>query len=260
MGHENATTHMPACTFGIKQDLPALDSGWQTFPGHYLLYASSGTFTLEAGDRRWLLPPQRAAWVAADSLIRIRALAPITSNSILFARGSIQPPNFTCRVFAVTPLAREMIAYAMRWGIDREPEDKVADQFFAAVAIVCLELADTPEQFWLPQARSEELNHAMDYIAAHLDSKLSVVEISRAISVSPRTLARLFANEVHLPCSQFIRRMRMLRAMELLADCDMPITEVAYTIGFESISAFNHAFHSFTQETPSQYRKRFLPR
>ena len=44
----------PDVTFGINRDLPSLDSDWQAFPGHYLLYASSGAFTLEVEDKQWL--------------------------------------------------------------------------------------------------------------------------------------------------------------------------------------------------------------
>jgi AraC-like DNA-binding protein len=250
---------IPRFTFGINQELPSLDSGWKPFPGHYLLYAASGVFTLEVADRQWLLPPQRAAWVAADVPIHIQARAAIVSSSILFAVDSIPRPPFDCRVFAVTPLAREMILYSMRWGIERDPKDTAAEHFFAAVASVCMELAATPEQFWLPRAQSEDISRAMSYILSHVESRLRIEDIARAINVSSRTLARRFIEEAHLTCGQCIRRVRMVRAMELLAQCEAPITEVAYAVGFESSSAFNAAFRQFTQETPSQYRQRFLP-
>src|SRR5262249_42984897 len=101
---------------------------------------------------------------------------------------------------------------------------------------------------------------AMHYILNHLDSRLSVEEISRAINVSQRTLARRFVDEAHLSCGRFIRRVRMLRAMELLAERDMQVIDVAHAVGFDSISAFNAGFRRFTHDTPSEYRKRFLPR
>ena len=127
----NAPDTFPPFTFGIHQEWESLDSGWRTFPGHYLLYASSGTFTLEVEERQWWLPPQRAAWVRAEVLFRLRASAPVTNSSILFAVGSIPEPSFTGRVFAVSPLAREMILYSMRWGMERDPNDEAANTFFA---------------------------------------------------------------------------------------------------------------------------------
>ena len=193
-------------------------------------------------------------------LIRIQAKGPITSSSILFAHDSIRPPTVDCRVFGVTPLAREMILHAMRWGMERDPSDQTAAHFFSAVADVCIELAEAPEQFWLPCGHSADLTRAMDNILAHLDAHLTLEDIALSVSLSPRTLARRFVDEAHLTCGQFIRRVRLLQAMDLLAQHDMPVIEVAYAVGFASVSALTGAFRRFTQETPSQYRRRFLAR
>lgn len=260
MEQDTSTFIFPDYTFGINRQLPFLNADWQTFPGHYLLYASSGAFTLDVSDRRWLLPPQRAAWVAADVPVRIQAKAPVTSSSILFLVGSIPTPDFNCRVFSVTPLAREMILWAMRWDMNRKADDPAANRFFASTADVCLELAATAEQFWLPQVQSAELRCAFDYILSHLDSPLSIEEIAKAVHVSSRTLARWFVEEAHLPCGQFIGRARMLRAMELLVTQEMPVIDVSLSVGFESVSAFNHAFRRFAQDTPTNYRKHHKPR
>lgn len=257
MGKDWANIHIPSVTFGVNQRLDSLDSGWQTFPGHYLLYASNGTFILEVEAMQWFLPPQRAAWVRADIPIRIQAKKPITSSSILFAKGSIPALEFDCRVFAVNPLAREMILYAMRWNIERTPHDPTADQFFGAMANVCLELAAAAEQFWLPRPKSPELAAAVEFILHGLPAKLTVDSIAEAVNVSARTLARRFMDEANITCGQFIHHARMLRAMELLGESDEAITEVASAVGFESLSSFNAAFRKFAQETPSTYRRRF---
>src|SRR5689334_11655083 len=104
----------PAAAFGFYQEFAALAGSWSTFPRHYLLYASSGVFRLEVAQMQWLLPPQRAAWIAADVPIRVSIRAPVTCCSVLYARSSIAPPVPSCQVFALSPLAREMIRYAMR--------------------------------------------------------------------------------------------------------------------------------------------------
>jgi AraC-like DNA-binding protein len=260
MGTDWSQVRLPEGTFGINQEWDTLDTGWQAFPGHYLLYASSGTFTLEVDDRQWLLPPQRAAWVRADVQICLRATSRVTCSSILFARDTIPAPAFDCRVFAVSPLAREMILYAMRWGLDRKADDAAADQFFVTVANVCAELAAQPEQFWLPRARSEDMTRAIEYILEHLESALNADEIADGINLSKRTLSRRFSEEIQMTCGQFIHRARLLRAMERLIErADTPVIDVAYSVGFESVSAFTTAFRQFAQETPSAYRKRFLP-
>jgi hypothetical protein len=55
---------------------------------------------------RWLLPPQRTAWIAADVPIRVSVRAPVSCASVLFARQALLPP-LPCQVFTVSPLARE---------------------------------------------------------------------------------------------------------------------------------------------------------
>jgi AraC-like DNA-binding protein len=249
---------IPLAAFGVYQEFETLDSGWRTFPKHYLLYASTGAFHLEVANAQWLLPPQRAALIAADVEIRVSIRAPVTCCSVLFSKEAL-PSLPSCRVFAVSPLAREMIRYAMRWGPDRDADDETADRFFLALASVCNELAATPDQFWLPCARSAELQRAMEYTRAGLTERLSMGGAARAAGVSQRTLARRFAEETNMTWRQFLRRARMIRAMELLAEGDANVTETVYATGFDSVSAFISAFRAFTGETPAQYRRRFLP-
>ena len=53
---------------------------------------------------------------------------------------------------------------------------------------------------------------------------------------------------------QVQRRMRMIRAIEILANETDPVTQVAFRTGYNSLSAFNSAFREFTGCTPTEYR------
>lgn len=248
---------VPQYTFGVSQAFDAaFQSGWLTFAGHYLIYARTGAFQLEVDRVRWLLPPQRAAWVAAHVPFQLSAARPGTTSSVLFAESAIPRPAFDCRVFAISTLAREMLSYTARWGAERDEHDPAADMFFGALAAVCRELAAHPDLFWLPRAQSAELCQAIDYTLAQLSERPSFAEVARAVHVSERTLARRFVAETGMIWSQFTHRARMLRAMELLAARDITVIEVVDAVGFLSVSAFTHAFRAFTGETPSSYRKR----
>ena len=257
MADEGKTFTIPTdFTYSLHQSFEPFDSGWRSFDAHYLLYASSGIFHLEIDGMSWLLPPQRAAWIAAKVPVRIHANQPVVSSSVLFAEATTAKPDFDCRVFTVSPLAQEMIEYAMRWGRDRLASDAIANNFFVSLDNVCRELSAEPNNFWLPRARSAELEVALTHTLAHLNSNPTFSETAQAAHVSERTLARRFAEEINMTWSQFLRRARLLKAMALLGETENKIVEIAHAVGFNSISAFNHAFRAFVGETPSTYRKR----
>lgn len=243
-------------SFGIGQAFDAsFDSGWVSFPGHYLIYAATGAFRLMTAELQWLLPPQRAAWVRAGTPMRILAEGPGTTRSVLFAAESIAAPPFASRVFGVTPLAREMLIRAARWGPQRESTPPEAERFFVALADVCYELAAEGDGFWLPRARSPELARVIDYLLAHLDADPGYEQAAAVACLSARTLARRFITETGLSWSQFLQRARMIRALELLAG-EAKVIEVAGAVGYSSVSAFNQAFRVFSGETPTAYRRR----
>lgn len=56
----------------------------------------------------------------------------------------------------------------------------------------------------------------------------------------------------------YLRRARLIAAMESLTNPAEPIAQVANASGYESLGAFNAAFRAFTGNTPSGYRRRLL--
>lgn len=249
----------PSAAFAVHQEFQPVEKEPFQIPRHYLLYASTGSFELIADDAHWLLPPDRAAWIAANVPLHVTLPTVSTCSSVLYAPDFLPAPVETCRVFAVSPLLREMILYAMRWGIDRNPDDSAADRFFLTLAHVCQEAVEDPVPFWLPTGRSEDLQNAMHYTRQHLDDDLQITEVAAHVGVSERTLARRFSEETTMTWRAYQRRARLLRAMELLAAGRLNITEVSLSVGFNSVSAFINAFQQFTGETPGQYQKRFVP-
>lgn len=55
---------------------------------------------------------------------------------------------------------------------------------------------------------------------------------------------------------QTLRRLRMVRAVELLSNTEDAVIQVAYGVGYASLSAFTKAFRDFTGLTPTQFRAR----
>ncbi len=94
-------------------------------------------------------------------------------------------------------------------------------------------------------------------ICSHLgDSNLSIAEIARRHSVTPRYVHRLFENE-GLTFSAFVLGQRLARAHRILADprfADRSVGSVAFDVGFGDLSYFNRTFRRRYAATPTDIR------
>nr|MCU0682798.1 helix-turn-helix transcriptional regulator [Polyangiaceae bacterium] len=231
-------------------------SRWHAHRKHQLLYSAAGALHLEIGGAQWLLPPQRAGWIPARMRHRVRATGPIALRTLYLDPGESVPEGGEARVFSVSPLAREMILYAMRWGPGQRAFDPLARAFFAALGALLGEWFADARPYYLPTARSPELGYAMRLVLDRLDEPLTAIEVARAAGLSTRTLARRFADEAQTTWRRFLHDARMLKAMDLLARPGARVTETAFAVGFESLGAFSRAFERFAGESPRDYRRR----
>jgi AraC-like DNA-binding protein/mannose-6-phosphate isomerase-like protein (cupin superfamily) len=260
-----------APSFGLADDFGERDTGWHQHNRHQLLYAVAGSLHLEVEGAQWLLPPQRAAFIPVRATHRVRCQTRVALRTVYLDARATGLSETTC-VFAVTPLAREMILHAMRWGPNDgaaghgsaepgEPGDDaivaqgVAQAYFHTLALLAREWIRADAGLRLPRPQSPDLTRAFEYALAHLETA-SMDEAARAAAVSSRTLARRFQSETQMSWRSFLRTARVLRGMELLAQPGTNVTETALAVGFESLAAFSTCFRELTGESPSEYQKR----
>jgi AraC-like DNA-binding protein len=95
------------------------------------------------------------------------------------------------------------------------------------------------------------IENAMAPLLPH--GQANAAEIARRIGLSQRTLARRLAAE-GLTFSVIAEELKGDLARHYLKDSDLPISEIAWLVGYREVSAFNHAFKRWTGMTPSQSR------
>jgi AraC-like DNA-binding protein len=68
-----------------------------------------------------------------------------------------------------------------------------------------------------------------------------------------------FRAKVGITFTDWLRRVRVKKAMVLLKAKDFSITEVAYEVGFRDLRTFERAFKKYVQKTPREFKKSVLP-
>ncbi len=92
---------------------------------------------------------------------------------------------------------------------------------------------------------------AMD---GNVEHPLTIPELAQACSTSPTVLKESFREEFGLPVYEWYRRLRMLRASELLCEGGVVVGEVARRVGYANPSKFARAFSDCMGAAPSAFR------
>jgi AraC-like DNA-binding protein len=98
-----------------------------------------------------------------------------------------------------------------------------------------------------------------EIIQDHIDTNLSLKEISKGLAINPSYLSREFSKYFEdLSFGEYIRKHRIEKAKELMADRKYSLTEIAYLTGFSDQSHFTRIFKKHTGKNPSSFRKTLI--
>jgi len=97
---------------------------------------------------------------------------------------------------------------------------------------------------------------AARYIDAHAHEPLLLDAVAAAAGASPFHLMRLFRRAIGVTPHQYLMRVRLLRALALLRDSALPVTEVAYEAGWSDLSNFMRTFRRDVGCSPGLFRRR----
>ena len=104
----------------------------------------------------------------------------------------------------------------------------------------------------------QDINKALDYIHGHYREKISIIDLALMCQLSLRQFERKFKSYFNLSPTQYIMKMRIHEACDLLCNGSRPIGDIAFALGFYDQSSFTVQFKKTMSMTPLQYRKQFL--
>jgi AraC-like DNA-binding protein/ligand-binding sensor protein len=105
-------------------------------------------------------------------------------------------------------------------------------------------------------AEPPTITRAKQFIQAHQADDLSLSAVAQAVNTSTFYFCKMFKKTTGLGFAQYLSRLRIEKAKNLLLNPNVRVTEVAYETGFQSLTHFNRVFKKVMGESPSAYRKR----
>jgi YesN/AraC family two-component response regulator len=107
----------------------------------------------------------------------------------------------------------------------------------------------------LDSSKYRKLCETINYIKENYAKDLSLRELAEKAGLSPYYLEHLFKKELGVPVMKYINRLRVEAAKELLRNTDIPVTQIAYSLGWNDSNYFSNVFRKETGLSPLKFRK-----
>jgi AraC-like DNA-binding protein len=124
------------------------------------------------------------------------------------------------------------------------------------LSIFAQHLAMISNRIFVEQQNSElpVITRAKEYIQQNQAEDLSLGQVAKAVNTSTFYFCKLFKKVTGLNFTDYVSRVRIEKAKNLLLNPNLRVSEIAYEVGFQSLTHFNRVFKKVIGQSPTEYR------
>ena len=248
-------------------------SQWHSHPEDALLFCIRGEYTYEFRDHTPVTLTAGSYLAFPRGLVHrhLQAIDPIgirlemllrPENATDFALKRCETRNCIRGIFAqplvARPCARQLLtavrgldAFAANGEKRMDFIDRARARLLAmSILLGCVRDECAPK----PQVSPVKMDTVTAWMESHLAERLDIDRIVAHLGYSRTHVFTLFRNQTGLTPGDYLMRLRIGRARELLKSTGLSAREIAATCGFATPSAFGTTFKRLTGLTPKEYR------
>lgn len=138
---------------------------------------------------------------------------------------------------------------------------KQYDAMVKLLTIFANHLSMVSNQVVVQQANSElpVITRAKEFIRENQSEDLSLGQVAKAVNTSTFYFCKMFKKVTGLNFTDYLSRLRVEKAKNLLLNPNLRISEIAYEVGFQSLTHFNRVFKKIVGQAPTEYRAKLPP-
>lgn len=110
------------------------------------------------------------------------------------------------------------------------------------------------------RAEPRDIWKARKFIEEHSSEHLSLGTVAKTVGINATHLSEKFKQVTGVKFVDYIARLRFEKARKLLEDVDLRVSEIAFAVGFQSLSQFNRVFKRLSGKSPTECRESHLKR
>jgi len=178
----------------------------------------------------------------------------------------------TGQVFARKPTEAQfnrMTRLVAEWGLDVD-QSALREAYFGSrvlparqhesvvklLSIFAQHLSMVGNQVVVQQENAEPpvIARAKQFIHEHQAEDLSLGQVAKAVNTSTFYFCKIFKKMTGINFTDYLSRVRIEKAKNLLLNPNLRISEIAYEVGFQSLTHFNRVFKKIIGQSPTRYR------
>jgi len=180
------------------------------------------------------------------------------------------------QVFRKKPTAAQfekVVKLTRQWGVETDRETlrkaffagkvvtpKEHDSALKLLTIFAQHLAMVSNQVFIQRENSEPpvITKAKTYIQEHQTEELSLTQVAKAVNMSSYYFCKMFKKIAGINFTDYVSRVRIEKSKNLLLNPNLRVSEIAFEVGFQSLTHFNRVFKKILNESPTEYRAKLL--
>jgi len=124
------------------------------------------------------------------------------------------------------------------------------------LAIFARHLSTVSNQLLIQQENAEPpmITRAKEFIHERQTDSLKLSQVAKAVNTSSFYFCKMFKKVTGLNYTAYVARVRIEKAKNLLLNQNLRVSEIAYAVGFQSLTHFNRVFKRLVGQSPTGYR------
>jgi AraC-like DNA-binding protein/ligand-binding sensor protein len=180
----------------------------------------------------------------------------LTTGQVFCKKPTEAQFNRTTRLLADWGLQTDMDKLRAAYFDTRVLSARQHESIVKLLAIFAEHLSMVSNQIVVREQNAEPpvITHAKKFIAEHQGEELSLEQVARAVNTSKFYFCKMFKKATGINYTDYLARVRTERAKNLLLNPNLRVSEIAYEVGFQSLTHFNRVFKRILGRSPTDYR------
>jgi AraC-like DNA-binding protein len=220
-----------------------------------LTYVEGGLAYIRIKEKLFVIPARHYFWIPAgvEHSLTIGHSATKTRYLFFHTHNETQHEFYSkVGIYPISDLLIQMFKYTDQWAGHILPNEE-RFIFLQCIKSILPQISTHILPVALPFTENERMLQIMAFMEEHLSEGHTLQSIGERFGISERTLSRFFQSTLNISFLQYLKLLRMTKAIELIIRNEHSLADVAYLCGYQSLSSFSNTFYQVTKTRPSDY-------